>query len=71
VAVERAAADNSLIDVLDRVLDKGIVTDAWLRVSPVGMDLITIETRVIVASIDTYMRYADGAGMPARGKTFY
>lgn len=49
----------SLIDILDRVLDKGIVIDAWVRVSLVGVDLVTVEARVIVASIETYLLYAD------------
>ena len=57
--VERAPASSSLIDVLDRVLDKGIVIDAWVRVSLVGIDLLTVEARVVVASIDTYLRHAD------------
>ena len=57
--VERAAGGTSLIDVLDRVLDKGIVIDAWVRVSLVGIDLITVEARVVVASIETYIRYAE------------
>lgn len=66
--VERAAGGTSLIDVLDRVLDKGIVIDAWVRVSLVGIDLITVEARVVVASIDTYLRYADALGIsPAPG----
>ena len=43
MAVERAAGGSSLIDVLDRVLDKGIVIDAWVRVSLVGIDLVTVE----------------------------
>ena len=55
----------SLIDVLDRVLDKGIVIDAWVRVSLVGIDLITVEARVVVASIDTYLRYAEAMGITA------
>ena len=58
MAVERAAGGSSLIDVLDRVLDKGIVIDAWVRVSLVGIDLITVEARVVVASISTYLGYA-------------
>ena len=61
--VERAAGGTSLIDVLDRVLDKGIVIDAWVRVSLVGIDLITVEARVVVASIDTYLRYAEALGI--------
>jgi len=62
VAVERAAGGTSLIDVLDRVLDKGIVIDAWVRLSLVGIDLITVEARVVVASIDTYLRYSEAVG---------
>jgi hypothetical protein len=61
--VERAPGGTSLIDVLDRVLDKGIVIDAWVRVSLVGIDLITVEARVVVASIDTYLRYAEAMGI--------
>jgi hypothetical protein len=57
--VERAPGGASLIDVLDRVLDKGIVIDAWVRVSLVGIDLITVEARVVVASIDTYLKYSE------------
>ena len=64
-AVERAPGGTSLIDVLDRVLDKGIVIDAWVRVSLVGIDLITVEARVVVASIDTYLRYAEAMGITA------
>src|SRR5207237_8470903 len=63
MAVERAPGGTSLIDVLDRILDKGIVIDAWVRISLVGIDLITIEARVVVASIDTYLRYAEAVGI--------
>jgi hypothetical protein len=62
MAVERAAGGSSLIDVLDRVLDKGIVIDAWVRVSLVGIDLITVEARIVVASIDTYLKYSEAVG---------
>jgi hypothetical protein len=62
MAVERAAGGTSLIDVLDRVLDKGIVIDAWVRVSLVGIDLLTVEARVVVASIDTYLKYSEAVG---------
>ena len=65
MAVERAAGGSSLIDVLDRVLDKGIVIDAWVRVSLVGIDLITVEARVVVASIDTYLIYSEAVGAAA------
>ena len=63
MAVERTPSGSSLIDVLDRVLDKGIVIDAWVRVSLVGIDLLTVEARVVVASIDTYLRYAEAMGI--------
>jgi len=63
--VERTPGGTSLIDVLDRVLDKGIVIDAWVRVSLVGIDLITVEARVVVASIDTYLKYSEAVGSVA------
>lgn len=63
MSVERAPANSSLIDVLDRVLDKGIVVDAYVRVSLVGIDLITVEARVVVASIDTYLKYYDAVAI--------
>jgi len=59
MSLQRVSTVGSLIDVLDRVLDKGIVIDAWLRVSLVGIDLMTIQARVVVASIDTYLQKAD------------
>src|SRR3982751_5631307 len=62
MAVERVSGGSSLIDVLDRVLDKGIVIDAWVRVSLVGIDLITVEARVVVASIDTSLKYSEAVG---------
>lgn len=63
MAVERAPAGNSLIDVLDRVLDKGIVIDAYVRVSLVGIDLVSVEARIVVASVETYLKYAEAIGM--------
>ena len=49
----------SLAEVLDRILDKGIVVDAWVRVSLVGIELLTIEARVVAASVDTFLHYAE------------
>jgi hypothetical protein len=60
--VERVSGCSSLIDVLDRALDKGIVIDARVPVSLIGMDLITVEARMVVVSIDTYLKYADAVG---------
>lgn len=50
---------SSLADVIDTILDKGLVLDAYVRVSLVGIELLTIDARVVVASVDTYLRYAE------------
>lgn len=63
MAVERAPAGTSLVDVLDRVLDKGIVIDAYVRVTLVGIDLIGVEARIVVASVDTYLKYSHQIGL--------
>jgi hypothetical protein len=60
--IEEVRDDSSLIDILDRVLDKGIVVDAWIRISLLDIDLITIDACVVVASIDTYLKYAKAIG---------
>jgi len=57
--VEKAELTASMVDVLDRVLDKGIVIDAWVKVSLVGLDLVTVQARVVVASIETYLKHSD------------
>ena len=59
--VRRAPTASGLYDVLDLILDKGIVVDAFVRVSLVGIELLTIDLRVVIASVDTYLRYAEGA----------
>ena len=59
MAVERTPGGTSLIDVLDRVLDKGIVIDAWVCVALVGIDLLTVEARIVIASVDTFLKYAE------------
>lgn len=63
MAVERVPAGSSLVDVLDRVLDKGIVIDAYVRVTLVGIDLIGVEARIVVASVDTYLKYSHQIGL--------
>jgi hypothetical protein len=60
--VERTSGGSNLIEVLDRVLDKGIVIDAWVRVSMVGIDLIAVHARIVVASIETGLAEL-GAGL--------
>jgi len=65
-------AGPSQVEIFDRVLDKGIVIDAWARVSVVGIELLTVDTRVVVASIATYFEHSDAlaqlpnTGAPAR-----
>ena len=49
---------SSLVEVLDRILDKGVVIDVWARVSLVGIEILTVEARVVVASVDTFLHYA-------------
>src|SRR3954467_7777123 len=58
--VRRAPSASGLYDVLDLILDKGIVIDAFVRVSLVGIELLTVDLRVVIASVDTYLRYAEG-----------
>ena len=58
VALERASgSSSSYVDIVDRVLDKGIVIDAWMRVAVGGIDLVTVEAHVVVASLDTYLEH--------------
>ena len=58
-AANRAPRPSSLADVLDVVLDKGIVIDAYVRVALVGIELLTIDARIVIASVDTYLRFAE------------
>ncbi len=61
----RNARGGTLADVVDLILDKGIVIDAWVRVSVIGIEILTVEARVVVASVDTYLKYADAIGLTA------
>lgn len=61
-AYDKSPLTSTLVEVIDRVLDKGIVIDAWVRVSLVGIEVLTIEARVVIASVETYLRYADALG---------
>ena len=63
--VQRVAGPGSLAELLDVILDKGVVIDAWARVSLVGIEVLTIEARVVVASVETYLRYAEAIGLTA------
>ena len=50
---------SGLVDVIDTILDKGLVIDAYVRVSLVGIEVLTIDARIVVASVDTYLRFAE------------
>ncbi|MFM6757646.1 MAG: gas vesicle structural protein GvpA [Microcystis panniformis] len=63
MAVEKTNSSSSLAEVIDRILDKGIVIDAWARVSLVGIELLAIEARVVIASVETYLNYAEAVGL--------
>ena len=63
MAMEKAIASSSLVEVIDRILDKGLVIDAWVRLSLVGIELLAIEARVVVASVETYLKYAEAIGL--------
>lgn len=65
MAVEKAIASSSLVEVIDRILDKGVVIDAWVRVSLVGIELLAVEARVVVAGVDTFLKYAEAVGLTA------
>ncbi|PAF18168.1 gas vesicle protein GvpA [Terribacillus saccharophilus] len=63
MAVQKSTDSSGLADVIDRILDKGIVIDAFVRVSVVGIEILTIEARVVIASVDTWLRYAEAVGL--------
>jgi gas vesicle structural protein len=57
--LQRAPSPSGLADVLDVILDKGLVIDAYVRISVIGIELITIDARIVIASVDTYLRFAE------------
>jgi hypothetical protein len=57
--LQRAPSPSGLAEVLDVILDKGLVIDAYIRVSVIGIELLTIDARIVIASVDTYLRFAE------------
>jgi gas vesicle structural protein len=57
--LQRGPSPSGLAEVLDLILDKGLVVDLYVRVSLVGIELLTIDARIVVASVDTYLRFAE------------
>jgi len=66
MAIEKSVASSSIAEVVDRILDKGVVVDAFVRVALVGIELIAVEARVVVASVETWLKYAEANGLTAR-----
>jgi hypothetical protein len=62
-AVQKMGGASGLADVLVVILDKGLVVDAWVRLSIIGIEILTLEVRAVVASVDTYLRYAEAIGL--------
>ncbi len=63
--VQKMGGASGLADVLNVILEKGLVIDAWVRVSIIGIEILTIELRAVIASVDTYLRYAEAIGLTA------
>jgi gas vesicle structural protein len=57
--LQRAPSPSGLADVLDVILDKGLVIDAYVRISVIGIEVLTIDARIVIASVDTYLRFAE------------
>ena len=62
-AIQKSVDSSSLAEVIDRILDKGVVIDIWARVSLVGIELLTIDARIVIASVDTWLKYAKAVGL--------
>jgi gas vesicle structural protein len=63
--IQKSTDSSCLAEVIDRVLEKGIVIDAFVKVSLVGIELISIEARIVIASVETYLKYAEAIGLTA------
>ena len=63
MAVEKSMGSSSLVEVIDRILDKGIVIDARVRVSLVGIELLAVEARVVASGVETFLKYAEAVGL--------
>lgn len=61
--IQRATDSSSLAEVISTILDKGIVIDAWATVSLVGIQILSIEARIVIASVETYLKYAEAIGL--------
>src|ERR1700761_18469 len=67
--LQRAPSPSGLADVIDLILDKGLVIDAFVRVAVIGIELVTIDARIVIASVDTYLRFAEAVNRPDLSET--
>ncbi|MEW5867375.1 MAG: gas vesicle structural protein GvpA [Bacillota bacterium] len=63
MGIRKSLEASSLAEVLDRILDKGVVIDLWVRVTLVGIELLAVEARIVIASVDTWLKYAEAVGL--------
>jgi gas vesicle structural protein len=63
MAVSRGLASSTLVEVIDRILDKGLVIDFWVTVALIGIEIVSVEGRVVLASVETYLKYAEAMGL--------
>lgn len=68
MGIKKSIQSSSLAEVLDRVLDKGIVIDLWARVSLVGIEILSVDARVVIASVETFLTYAEAIGLTEQPK---
>lgn len=64
-AITKSTDSSSLAEVISIILDKGIVIDVWATVSLVGIQILSVEARVVIASVETYLKYAKAIGLTA------
>jgi hypothetical protein len=63
VAIKKSVHSSSLVEVIDRILDKGVVIDLWARVSLVGIEILAVDARIVIASVETFIQYAKAVGL--------
>ena len=61
--IQHSTNGGGLAEVIDRILDRGCVIDAFVRVTLVGIELLAIEARIVIASVDTWLKYAEAVGL--------
>jgi gas vesicle structural protein len=65
MGVQTSMAPSGLAEVMERIMDKGLVLDEWVRVSLLGLEILTAEARVVLAGVETYLKYAEAIGLTA------